>query len=438
MMDMSSERHPIEVLAEDFVERFRRGEQPSITEYSNQHPTLAEQIQAIFPAVLSLEEVKQSQLQQAAAERLASGPMPEQLGDCRVLREVGRGGMGVVYEAEQTSLRRRVAVKALTAVAPLSPNQVPRFLREAQTMARLHHTNIVPVFEVGEHDGLPFYVMQFIDGVGLDRVVTEWKEQVDRSPASLVSGIRRTQFREAVRMILQAADALTYAHAQGTLHRDIKPSNLILDVHGIVWVTDFGLARNVEQQEVTEPGLMAGTLRYMPPERFQGQSDARSDVYSLGLTLYELLTLRPGFDESSHSLLLRQVLQEVPPAPRKSTPTLPLDLETVVLKAIARDPARRYQTAAELAEDLRLFSQDRPVRARQVGPASHLMRWCGRNPALATLSPSHCRWSSPSPWSRPSHSPRRERRSSGRPRCAPRRRSTGSWRRTAWPKCRRP
>jgi tetratricopeptide (TPR) repeat protein len=377
MIDSDSERHPIEVLAGEFAERYRRGEHPSLTEYTARHPDLADQILALFPAVVFMEDMKCGRPTGAACPFAARGLAPERLGDCRIVREVGRGGMGVVYEAQQESLGRRVAVKVLTAQALLDPDQLRRFQREARAMARLHHTNIVPVFGVSEHDGLPYYVMEFIDGRGLDAVIGD-REVGEKA--------RRPTPAEAARVGLQVAEALAYAHAQGILHRDIKPSNLLLDGRATVWVTDFGVAKLAGQDDTTRPGETAGTLRYMAPERFRGQSDGRSDVYSLGLTLYELLTGRPAFDESDRGRLIRQVTQEEPPAPRRCDPGIPRDLETVVLRAMARDPGQRYQSAGELADDLRRFLEDKPVQARRVGPGERFLRWCRRNPAVAGLT----------------------------------------------------
>ncbi len=317
-------------------------------------------------------------LKRVRGRDLAEKPkIPEWLGDCRILREVGRGGMGVVYEAEQKSLGRRVAVKVLTAPALLGPHHARRFLRKAQTMAQLHHTNIVPVFEVGEHEGLPFYVMQFIDGCGLDEMIAEANGEKVESPSD--------RWRKAARIGLQVAEALAYAHEQGTLHRDVKPSNLLVDVRGTVWVTDFGLAKRTDQNNLTGPGETAGTLRYMPPEPFHSQSDVRGDVYSLGLTLYELLTLRPAFDETDHERLLQQVTNSIPPAPHKIDPSIPRDLETVVLKAMARDPAHRYQTATEMADDLRRFLANKPLQ-----PGACVPRNCYGAGAIATRQSPVC------------------------------------------------
>jgi WD40 repeat protein/tetratricopeptide (TPR) repeat protein len=192
-------------------------------------------------------------------------------------------------------------------------------------------------------------------------------------------------WQSVARIGIQVAEALAYAHAQGTLHRDIKPSNLLLDTQGVVWVADFGLAKGTDSEDLTGSGDVVGTLRYMAPERFEGKADARSDLYALGLTLYELLTLRPSFDESERSQLLHQVMHLDPPRPRKVNPAVPRDLETIVLKAIARDPRHRYQSAGDLAADLERFMDDKPIQARPVSEVEKLWRWCRRNPALASL-----------------------------------------------------
>jgi serine/threonine protein kinase/WD40 repeat protein len=447
-MDESlSQPNRVEALAEEFVERRRKGERPRIADYTAQYPELAEEIRACFPALLLVEDLKPDAADLANSANPAAapgaGPPPGRLGDYRLLREVGRGGMGVVYEAEQESLGRHVALKVLPAQALLDARHVQRFHREARAAARLHHTNIVPVFGVGEDAGLHYYVMQFIHGLGLDQVLDELRrlrkcrngttaadhpaatEQVPASqvaralltgcfsvgpaeappappaaapsasdsstavhlpgqdePATL-SDSGRGYWQGVARVGVQVAEALAHAHRQGILHRDVKPSNLLLDMHGTVWVTDFGLAKADDSEGLTQTGDVVGTLRYMAPERFGGQSDPRSDVYSLGVTLYELLTLRPAFAAADHNQLLQRVLHDEPPRPRRLNPEVPRDLETIVLKAIAKEPRQRYASAAEMAEDLRRFLADRPVRARRASALERLWRWVRRNPALA-------------------------------------------------------
>jgi hypothetical protein len=189
-------------------------------------------------------------------------------------------------------------------------------------------------------------------------------------------------YRSVARIGVQVADALAYAHGQKLLHRDIKPSNLLLDARGTVWVTDFGLAKE-EGDDLTRTGDVVGTLRYMAPERFAGVSDARSDLYSLGLTLYEMLTLRPAFPETDRARLIQAITHQEPKAPRKLDPHTPRDLETIVLKAISKDPAGRYAAAEDLGEDLRRFLADRPIQARRTSTWERMRRWCRRNPGWA-------------------------------------------------------
>jgi WD40 repeat protein/serine/threonine protein kinase len=463
MSTSSDRRNPVEVLAEEFLERKRQGEKPTLREYLDRHPELADEIRDLFPALLMMEDLGDSSGATtgslAAADRLAVSPRPERLGDYRILREIGRGGMGVVYEAEQESLGRRVALKVLAAGALADPQQVRRFEREAKAAARLHHTNIVPVFGVGRQDGHHYFVMQFIPGTGLDAVLEDLRrlrraksqagpepqpipaaplavgptaaevarsliagrfsadgppadgtatEPLDgRDPAAASGGAPadssssailpgpsevsssdpdRRYCRSVARIGIQAAEALDFAHRQGVLHRDVKPSNLLLDNLGNVWVADFGLAKTGEADDLTDTGDLLGTIRYMAPERFQGRGDARSDVYSLGLTLYELVALRPAFEAADRPALIERVLHEEPEGLKKRAPGVPRDLETIIAKASAREPAGRYATAGALAEDLRRFVEDRPIRARRVSAAERFGRWCRRNPAMAALA----------------------------------------------------
>jgi serine/threonine protein kinase len=469
MADVSSssdsERDPVEALADEFLERIRRGEQPALTEYIRKYPQWADRIRKMLPAMIAMEGARPESGEEsggAAGEtRDAEETCLERLGDFRILREVGRGGMGIVYEAEQESLGRHVALKVLHAQALLNPKHLQRFQREAKAAARLHHTNIVPVFGVGEQDRMPYYVMQFIQGLGVDVVLAEVKrlragEKKSADPASadpsvaaiarsLVTGMfqprsnsgdppvpdalapaqvtvasgsdgssdisgsfgsnsplvfpgstnssshtrsgRKPTYWQSVAQIgLQVADALAYAHRQGVQHRDIKPSNLLLDLHGTVWVTDFGLAKADDAENLTRTGDILGTLRYMPPEAFEGKADARGDIYSLGLTLYETLALRPAFRVTEKNRLIKTVMEDEPPRLESLNPAIPRDLRTIVHTAIEKDPAHRYATAQALAEDLRRFTADEPIRARRVSRLERAWRWCRRNPALATVT----------------------------------------------------
>jgi serine/threonine protein kinase/WD40 repeat protein len=449
MSTSSADRNPVERLAEELAERLRQGETPSLAEYVEKYPQHADEIRELFPALVMIERFKPAPQDHTGAY---GGPGPDggqplqRLGDYHILREVGRGGMGVVYEAEQESLGRHVALKVLPQQALHDARHLHRFKREARAAARLHHTNIVPVHGVGEQGGLHYYVMQFIHGQGLDQVLAELRRlrQSRQAPAGPATGggaaeavaqsLLSGQFvptsptglevspgplppdeagsgsrsdvplpspaegaaisesgwpywHSVARIGIQVAEALAYASSQGILHRDIKPSNLLLDTQGTVWVTDFGLAKAAtEGDNLTHTGDIVGTLRYLAPERFDGKADIRSDLYALGLTLYELLTLRSAFDATDRNKLIAQVMHDAPPRPRTIDPGVPRDLETIVLKATAREPERRYQTPAELTDDLGRFLDDRPIRARRSGALQRGWRWCRRNPAKAVLS----------------------------------------------------
>jgi len=477
MTDSNSERNPVDVLADEFLDRYRRGERPPLNEYTDRHPELADEICELFPLLQEMESARSDgESRSRANDDTESGatalPPLRELGDYRILREVGRGGMGIVYEAEQISLGRRVALKVLPQQMLLNENHHRRFEREARSAGKLHHTNIVPVFGVGQADGYHFYVMQFIQGLGLDEVVDEVRrinvpgsdgsstpaagslrvvERRDVSAANVAQSLVTGQFErtkivnesgdatllsslreEAVldngdrsstshsgsgsfavsssasmlgasgshsssrgqntywlsvaHIGRQVAEALDYAHKQGVLHRDIKPSNLLLDLRGTVWVTDFGLAKASDQKDLTHTGDILGTIRYIPPESFEGTADVRGDVYSLGLTLYELLALRPAFNEQERHRLIKQVTTSIPERLEKLNPGIPRDLVTIVHKAIDRDPEHRYQTPQAMAEDLERFGHDEPIRARRSTAWDRVRKWARRNPALAAAS----------------------------------------------------
>jgi WD40 repeat protein/serine/threonine protein kinase/tetratricopeptide (TPR) repeat protein len=466
MNDDSAKYDLLDRLAEEFAERYRRGEHPALREYTDRHPELADDIRAMFPALAEIEQVES--LARPAAEIALGAPDRDQVGDYRLVREIGRGGMGVVYEAEQLALGRRVALKVMNLPAARHRKAQERFQHEARAAARLHHTNIVPVYDVGQDGSLCYYAMQFIHGQGLDQVMEELRRLRSAAPQpaglpavdarqpsshpvalSLISGkfgppkpaamlspepagkqpaveevtgnyvapagadvstdaaaevtsgaallgttessgtaqTRRYYFASVARIGQQAAEALAYAHARGVIHRDVKPSNLILDNAGVVWVTDFGLAKT-GADHLTETGDIVGTLRYMGPERFEGLCDARTDVYALGLSLYELLVLRPAFAANDRLQLIDQIKICEPSRPRALDPAIPRDLETIVLKAIDKDPRRRYASADDLAEDLRRFLADEPIRARRISWPERSARWARRNPAVAVLTAS--------------------------------------------------
>jgi len=465
MIDLSKKRDPVEVLADEFASRWRRGECPSVFEYVAEYPEYASQIEELFPAVAMLEQLRTEETvrREAAIRQKKPARPPERLGDFRVIREIGRGGMGIVFEAEQQSLARRVALKILPKHVFLLDRHLERFRREAQTAAGLHHTNIVPVFGVGEQDGLHYYVMPLIRGIGVDEIIRGLRSADDfAAAASAPRGTTDTPTRDISRIVrallarkrttprsgtrrvrpdasedsivsaamlhscgssvrqsqpsngpttangkhkvgcrppdraywcmvahigVQAAEALEHAHAQGTLHRDIKPSNLLIDEVGVVRVADFGLASAVDCEDSNHKGQVVGTLRYMAPEQLRGAADARSDIYALGLTLYEMLTLRQAFGDSDRRRRPNGRPADLEPIrPRKLNKAIPRDLEAIVLKCIACDSSRRYPTASALAADLRRFLAHKPVRARRVSSMERAWRWCRRNPALAATS----------------------------------------------------
>jgi serine/threonine protein kinase len=375
----SEERDPLDLIAEEFADLCRRGKTPSVTDFLVKYPLYAEDLRDLLPAVGQMESLKKLRKASGSGLYFPVEPMPEHIGDYKILREIGRGGMGVVYEAEQASLGRRVAVKILPLPARNEPEKRERFLREAQAAARLHHTHIVPVFGVGEDNGMPYYVMQLIRGCGLDDVIHGWK-----NPGHSTGDVLKpNDWKAIVRLVAEAAEALDYAHSEGILHRDVKPGNLLLDPAGHLWVTDFGLAKLMNEGTLTATGHVLGTLQYMAPENLSGESDARTDVYGLGMVLYELLTGRLPFDETNPAILVKQIGAKDPPPPRLSEPKVPRDLETICLKAVAREAGRRYARAGDLAEDLRAYLVGRSISARRMSPVGKAWLWCKRNPAVA-------------------------------------------------------
>jgi serine/threonine protein kinase/Flp pilus assembly protein TadD len=380
------------------------------------HPEFAAELGEFFAAADRFDGLAAPLRRAAAGSTAEAGP--RLLGDFRLVRELGRGGMGVVYEAEQVSLGRRVALKVLPAAATLDPRRLQRFRNEARAAAGLHHTHIVPVFAVGCEQGVHFYAMQLIDGQSLaealDRLRAAERAGAAGRPAgdatapylpggggpaaagagtapqaafSTAGGVAGREYPRAVaRLGVQAAEALEYAHQLGVVHRDVKPANLMLDGRGQLWVADFGLAQFLQADGgLTLSGDLVGTLRYMSPEQALAQRvavDHRTDVYSLGATLYELLTLRPVHGGRSRPELLRQIAFDEPVPPRRLNLAVPAELETVVLKALEKNPAERYQTAQELADDLRRFLEDQPVRARRPTLGQRLGRWSRRHRAL--------------------------------------------------------
>lgn len=510
----SIERHPFEELADEFVLKLRGGQAPSIEHYAQAYPEHAAMIRSVFPSLMIVEKVSAKVTNESISPTLcATGSDPTQFvpkafDDFEILQCIGQGGMGVVYEAIQGSLQRRVALKVIHAQASASPRSRERFRREAESAAGLHHTNIVPVYGSGEDHGLQYYAMQLIHGSTLADVIVSLRarlgESVTQEPlgpaltldavdqlltqravspnarqpqssqkgahkssnsyttpstpsqnhgarsssapneptqpvqtldltlaaiqepmqgsplatdqlstsipastlpasipaASILPGTSKVSqddrsvrsipihyYRNIARLTSKVADALDYAHQSGVLHRDIKPSNLLLDQTGTIWVADFGLAFREDLEGQTQTGELLGTLRYMAPEQFVAKADSRSDIYSLGLTLFELLTLRPALEAPK-----RRVLDPTKYSQLEFTASerqvIPRDLQTIVLKASALEPENRYERAKDFQEDLERFLDDLPILARRESPIESAMRWIRRNPAIASLAAS--------------------------------------------------
>jgi WD40 repeat protein/tRNA A-37 threonylcarbamoyl transferase component Bud32 len=354
----------------DLAERVARGENPVVDRSENLNAGASETLQRLLPTIRLLSELAGEEATDVRPAWFARPP--DVLGDFQLGREIGRGGIGVVYEARQISLGRRVAVKVLPPASLLDHRQLRRFEIEAQAAASLQHPNIVPVFAYGSERGVPYFAMRLIDGRNLAEVVGELR---DRRGYGLPP-------REVAELGRQAAEALDYAHRNEVLHRDIKPSNFLIDADHRLWIADFGLARIRNDSDLTASGDIIGTLRYLSPEQAKGRHaavDGRSDVYGLGATLYELLTLRQVFAGVDRAEILIRIVSDEPRFSRELDAAIPLDLRTIVLKALAKDPADRYATAGDLATDLTLFLANQPIRARPAALVPRGIKWARRH-----------------------------------------------------------
>lgn len=350
-------------------------------------------------------------------------PAGRRLDDFEILDELGRGGMGVVYRARQISLGREVALKVLPSYARYGRSGVQRFRAEAQAAARLHHTNIVPVYAQGEHDGDYYYAMELIDGIGLDAVIhsrpdmlsstavlraplrTRPSEQPDRSaptpatetpaspkPEADAGGAlpwTRADYRHISRLMAEVADGLDHAHSQGVIHRDVKPHNLLLGIDRRLHLTDFGLARLTDQPHLTVSGEVMGTPAYLSPEQVRADKagiDHHTDVYSLGVTLYELITRRKPFDGETREQIITGICTAEPVAPRRLNARIPIDLETICLRAMAKEARRRHPSAGLLAADLRRFADGRPILSRRISRLEKAAKWVRRHKALTAAA----------------------------------------------------
>ncbi|MFI5457041.1 MAG: serine/threonine-protein kinase [Isosphaerales bacterium] len=379
--DPTMSHSSLDAVIASYLQGVEAGLVPNRQELLDQHPEIAGQLHAFFTDLDRMDQV-------AAPLRLAGGldatnaveanghsalTTVRYFGDYELLEEIARGGMGVVYKARQMSLNRLVALKMILRGAFATERDVTRFRAEAEAAANLDHPHIVPIHEVGEHEGQQYFSMKYVEGTSLAK-----------HP--------RADARAEVAGLVDVIRAVHHAHQRGVLHRDLKPSNVLADSSATRLVTDFGLAKRLSDTDrsLTDPGQVLGTPRYMAPEQAAGRKDltVAADVYSLGVILYERLTGQTPFTGDNVLTLLRQVRELEPPRPSSILPGMDRDLETVVLKCLDKEPARRYPSAETLADDLANWLAGRPITARPVGQAERLWRWCKRNPAVAGLAAS--------------------------------------------------
>ena len=411
-------------VVEEFFQRLEQGDRPELSEFVERYPEIGDVLNAVIPVLQAAEQT---------SVRPAEGAVPaehqKQLGDFRILRQIGRGGMGVVYEAEQISMKRRVALKVLPLAGLVDDLKIRRFQNEVRAVAALDHPNIVSVYMVGEERGVHYYAMQLIRGRSLSEVISSLKQvhgdgdpldgasisQVTNVPrpcdddeaigtteplelssdpltdsgdvtsSTIPNSTHREYFRSVAVLGIQAATALQHAHDAGVIHRDIKPANLLLDHAAKLYLTDFGLARIESDAGVTMTGDLVGTLRYMAPEQALAKRvvvDHRADIYSLAATLYELLALRPVYQAEDRQQLLKQIAFEEPIPLRRIDRDIPAELGIIVQKAMSKDMDQRYASAQDLADDLRSHIENRPIKAKPPTTSEIIGKWTRRNPAL--------------------------------------------------------
>ncbi len=398
---MSASEKEFEIILQEYVERRARGESPSREEYLQRYPHLSEELKEYFSTIESLDRYVQGQ-----EERPPAKPV---FGDFQILREIGSGGMGVVFLAEQLSLRRLVALKLLRAPLAQSYKTVERFRREAEIAARFHHPNIVSVYLVGEREGYCFFAMEYVEGVTLARLLVRLREtgveqlsevDIQRTIGDFLGPQEKedvpppepqrplSYFGAVARMIAEIADSLAYAHARGVIHRDVKPSNILVNRQIVPQLADFGVAKDVGLPNLSIPGDLLGTPYYMSPELAMAGRitvDHRTDVYSLGVTLFEMLTLAVPFAGKSSAEVLRKIMLEPTPPPRRFNPRIPRDLQIIAMRAMEKDPTHRYEGAADMAEDLRRYLRYEPIHATAPGFLRVAGRYVKRHRAAAVV-----------------------------------------------------
>jgi serine/threonine protein kinase len=386
-------REPFELLVSQFVDELRHGRKPSVELYARRFPPHAARIRDVFPVLAMLEHTRIAKEAQSIRRNMPDRFPFTRIGNCELISELGRGGMGVVFQARDLQSGHLVAVKILPWRVSIVPEWVARFEQEARTTAQLRHRNIVPVFRYGQENGYCFFVMQFVNGVGLDRVIDRlretdgivYAEEIQRQESQRLSGtvkaipeanstsdpdadnsrrrrLTRTSWNGFTKIGVQATQALRAAHASGILHNDIKPGNLLLDADGRVWVTDFGLSQPIEERRSDKSErVISGTLRYMAPERLLGQQNASCDLYSMGATLYELCLQRAAFEHPDRDELTRIIIEERPIRPHNINRDIPRGLEMIILNCLEKHPSDRYPTADALLADLLRHSRGQRV-----------------------------------------------------------------------------
>jgi serine/threonine protein kinase len=406
---------PVEAALAEYFARCDRGERVDLTEIAALFPGCEAGLRKFLGQERRLHHVVAAVSPPAADGNMAG----HTVGDFRLRRIIGRGGMGVVWEAEQLSLHRKVAVKLLPGALCSDPRHRTRFQNEARILAQLEHANIVNVLAVGEDADTYYFAMQYVDGMTADDLIRRWSDEKPPHDAETARGQisddtevegsvtpvnghassqllplvaryadRRERYRLCARIAAEVADGLAHAHACGVLHRDVKPSNILLDRNGTARLTDFGLARMYGDATLTATGAILGTLRYASPEQLGGTAvaDERSDIYSLGVTLWELVTGKRLFTAENQNTVISQVLKTEVPRPSLFAVKLPRDLETVITRAMSKEPRDRYTSAHALAHDLRRFLDGRPIQAKPVTLGERAFRWTIRNRALATAA----------------------------------------------------